>query len=388
MAKQTVLAGDTSRIEYVFIPDSSVTTGAGKTGLLFNTSSLVAYYIREGAAATVISLVTQTTTGAYSSGGFVEMDATNMPGIYRVDIPNAVFAAGVKKAVVMIKGAANAAPVALEYQLVAYNPNDAVRLGLTALPNATAGASGGVPLGDASGRVDIGKLLGTAWLTPGTAGTPDVNVKLWNALATVALPLVPATAGRSLVVDAAGLADANMVKMGPTGTGTAQTARDIGANVLLSPGTGTGQISLTAGAVLLQATQTGVTIPTVTSLTNAPTAGDFTATMKASIGTAVAASAVASVTGNVGGSVASVVGAVGSVTGAVGSIGTGGITTTSFAAGAINAAAIAAGAITNLKFAAGAIDATAIGATVFSADIKKMNGVTLNGNGGVTPWGP
>jgi len=39
--------------------------------------------------------------------------------------------------------------------------------------------------------------------------------------------LAPATAGRTLVVDASGLADANMVKAGPTGSGTAQTAGDI-----------------------------------------------------------------------------------------------------------------------------------------------------------------
>lgn len=50
---------------------------------------------------------------------------------------------------------------------------------------------------------NITKLLGTAWLTPGTAGTPDVNVKLWNALTTVELPLVPLTAGRKLDVTAA-----------------------------------------------------------------------------------------------------------------------------------------------------------------------------------------
>jgi hypothetical protein len=41
----------------------------------------------------------------------------------------------------------------------------------------------------------------------------------------------PATSGRSMVVDAAGLVDANTVKLGPTGTGTAQTARDVGGNV-------------------------------------------------------------------------------------------------------------------------------------------------------------
>lgn len=83
---------------------------------------------------------------------------------------------------------------------------------------------------------------------------------------------------------------------------------------------------------------TAGTITTTTNLTNAPTSGDFTATMKTSLNAATPASvtgAVGSVTGNVGGnvtgsvgsvagnvtgSVASVVGAVGSVTGAVGSV--------------------------------------------------------------------
>lgn len=79
------------------------------------------------------------------------------------------------------------------------------------------------------------------------------------------------------------------------------------------------------------ATPTNITagvITTVTNLTNAPTSGDLTATMKNSVTTAATAStpvaasvtgAVGSVTGNVGGNVtgtvASVVGAVGSVTG-------------------------------------------------------------------------
>lgn len=152
----------------------------------------------------------------------------------------------------------------------------------------------------------------------------------------------PATSGRSMVVDAAGLVDSNVVKIGPSGSGTAQTARDVGASVLLSAGTGTGQLDFTSGVVksnLAQILGTALTetagqiaaafkkffniatpastmdaltlVATATNLTNAPTAGDFTSTMKTSIGTAVAASAVASVTGNVGGNV---VGSVGSVT--------------------------------------------------------------------------
>lgn len=43
--------------------------------------------------------------------------------------------------------------------------------------------------------------------------------------------LKPTVAGRTLVVDANGLADANMVKAGPTGSGTAQTANDNGLDI-------------------------------------------------------------------------------------------------------------------------------------------------------------
>ena len=86
----------------------------------------------------------------------------------------------------------------------------------------------------------------------------------------------------------------------------------------------TGFLAATFPATVASTTNiVGGAITTVTNLTNAPTAGDFTATMKTSIGTAVAASAVASVTGNVGGNVA----------GSVGSIAAGGITTASFFAG-------------------------------------------------------
>lgn len=95
--------------------------------------------------------------------------------------------------------------------------------------------------------------------------------------------LRPATAGRTLVVDAAGLADANMVKSGPTGSGTAQTANDNGAdiNAIL---TDTAEIGA-AGAGL-----TAINLPNQTM------------------------DIVGDITGNLSGSVGSVTGAVGSVT--------------------------------------------------------------------------
>lgn len=40
--------------------------------------------------------------------------------------------------------------------------------------------------------------------------------------------LMPTTAARTVVIDVAGLADANIVKVGPTGSGVAQTAGDVG----------------------------------------------------------------------------------------------------------------------------------------------------------------
>lgn len=108
----------TSQILYVMITD---TTGAGKTGLTYATSGLVISYTREGAATVAVTKVTQTPTGAWSSGGFVEMDATNAPGLYRIDIPDAALAAGVKS--VTIAGAySGGAVISRTVQFLGYNP--------------------------------------------------------------------------------------------------------------------------------------------------------------------------------------------------------------------------------------------------------------------------
>lgn len=148
--------------------------------------------------------------------------------------------------------------------------------------------------------------------------------------------LAPATADRTIVVDASGraLSDVDTIKTqtvtcaaGVTvypAVGTTATVKSNHEIVYSTDFASNYSTSLDRWVVQLAgATHTSAVIPTVTTtttatnLTNAPTSGDFTATMKTSIGTAVAASAVASVTGNVGGNVA---GSVGSVTGAVGSV--------------------------------------------------------------------
>jgi hypothetical protein len=109
--------------------------------------------------------------------------------------------------------------------------------------------------------------------------------------------------------------------------GTTQTARDIGASVLLASGqkvdvdtiktnpvVNGGTVTFPTNSTLASTTNitagTITTATTATNLTNAPTAGDFTAAMKTSLNAATPASVI--------GAVGSVTGAVGSVTGNVG----------------------------------------------------------------------
>jgi hypothetical protein len=113
-----MIPGSTSQSVHVFIQDSTSTTGAGLTGLAYNTGSLTAYYSRTRGAATSITLATlAAANSAYSSGGFKEIETSNMPGLYRFDIPDACLASGVRAVTIMLKGAANMAPVTLEIDL-------------------------------------------------------------------------------------------------------------------------------------------------------------------------------------------------------------------------------------------------------------------------------
>jgi hypothetical protein len=71
------------------------------------------------------------------------VEATFAPGLYRVDWVDAAFAANVDKVLLSVI-ATGCHPAHQEVQLVSYDPDDAVRLGLTALPNAAAEAAGGL----------------------------------------------------------------------------------------------------------------------------------------------------------------------------------------------------------------------------------------------------
>jgi hypothetical protein len=90
-----IKAGTISYSEYVQL---------NATGISFNTPGITASYVRSGGARVGITLVSQTVSGIWTSGGFVEVDAVNMPGLYRIDIPDAAFVSGVNQVTLMIKG--------------------------------------------------------------------------------------------------------------------------------------------------------------------------------------------------------------------------------------------------------------------------------------------
>lgn len=324
MAKLSVKVGATSVSLAVFIQDSASTTGAGKSGLAFNTSSLTCYAVVPGSSSAAITLATlAAANSAWSSGGFKEIDATNMIGWYRFDIPNTNISTG-RSVGIHFQGASGMAPLPLEIELTGWDNQDAVRGGMTALPNAAAEAAGGLYTRGsgagqinqaANGQVDtnVARWLNTAVSTPTVAGVPNVNAKTWNDLATVALPLVPTTAGRTLDVSAGGEAGLDWANVGsPTTanglTGTTISTAQVVASVTGAVGSVTGAVGSVTGAVGSVAGNVGGNV--VGSV--ASVAGNVGGNVTGSVGSVVGA--VGSVAGNVGGNV---VGSVASVTAAV-----------------------------------------------------------------------
>jgi hypothetical protein len=166
MAKLSLKAGTTSQTLYVFLQDSASATGAGKTGLAFNTAGLTCYYVRPRAAAAAVTLATQTVTGAWSSGGFVEVDATNAPGLYRFDPPDAACAAGAADVVFFFKGT-GVAPLLAEVELTATDNQNATTGGLGNLDAAVSSRSSYAG-GDTAGTTTL-----LARLTSGRAANLD-----------------------------------------------------------------------------------------------------------------------------------------------------------------------------------------------------------------------
>jgi hypothetical protein len=93
----TIAPGSTSQ---------SIELYLGATGLTASTSGLSAYYNRTRSADVQITpLVARTIGQPWTSGGFAEVNPNTMPGVYRLDLPDAAVAAGADDVTVVVRGA-------------------------------------------------------------------------------------------------------------------------------------------------------------------------------------------------------------------------------------------------------------------------------------------
>lgn len=161
---RNVIAGQTDYTVLVRIVDS---TGQPITGL-DNTDIDLAYTRVETdndvTTADVSPASLSALTDAHSDWGFKEVSATDHPGVYRLDVADAVFAAGAWSAAVTLvdAGANDITPVSLLFDLTPV-PSNVTQISSVAV-------SGSVP------DVNVTKWYGQSVPAPGSSGVPKVDI--------------------------------------------------------------------------------------------------------------------------------------------------------------------------------------------------------------------
>lgn len=197
--------------------------GKGKTGLTISSTGLIISTIADNEATATVytaagsTIETITTLGTFATPTaakcrFKEIDATNHPGWYEIQLADARFAVSSSKSLgITISGVSGVLDCDVEIQLTAVDVDSAATF-MTGVNGLAPPTRWNLLSIDLSGRVDLGAISGSTTAT--SLGSNQL------------LPV-----------------DAKYVN------GTALTARDIGASVLISAGTGTGQLDVTSGVI-------------------------------------------------------------------------------------------------------------------------------------------
>lgn len=248
--KLQIVKGSTSQILTVFIQDDTATDGSG-LGSLIHTSSIAGGYVRTGGTGVALAVdedvATEGTYQAPSTAAHVRIGtpANMITGVYELHFHNDLFAAGADSIVIGLAGAADMAPLLIEIQLTDVNLNDGTRGGMTALPAAVAGASGGVFLGSTGGAVaatGLDLVLKTSTFALAVADA------IWDELLTGATHNAATSAGRRLreIAGAVALADGT-AQSGTNNTIVLEAGENANndwynhARIVLTGGTGAGQ---------------------------------------------------------------------------------------------------------------------------------------------------
>jgi hypothetical protein len=238
----------------LFLEFVGSTTGLPKTGIVY--TDVTGSYSRSRGARVAITMATlASASAAYSSGGFILVDDTNQPGVYRCDVPDGAFATGAFEVVITLK-AAGCRTVSRQVNLVDVNNQVAYA------PNAAADAAGGLPISDAGG-LDLDTLLAR------------LDAAITTRMASYAQPTgflaatFPATVGDATVANQSTIAGYIDTEVGAILTGLTSVVNDL--NVGAGAGARTITVTVNDGAAALQNAIVRMTegINTFASLTNA-----------------------------------------------------------------------------------------------------------------------
>jgi hypothetical protein len=126
----TMKAGTKSKLLLVYATSADGTSG--KTGLARNLSGGSAAYIREGDSAARDVPIVEGRVGEWGAGAFAEVDPELLPGVYQFGAPDKMIAEGSARAVLLIRFP-DTVIKPVEINLVAYDPQDAERIGVWSL---------------------------------------------------------------------------------------------------------------------------------------------------------------------------------------------------------------------------------------------------------------
>lgn len=123
--------GTQSKLLLIYALDATDSL-SGKTGLDAQSGDSSAAYLREGEAEVRRIPLACGKLGQYQVGSFVEVDSKLLPGVYQFGVPDEMLAEGAETVTLMLKfPGAVIEPISVP--LVAYDPQDSERLGMSAL---------------------------------------------------------------------------------------------------------------------------------------------------------------------------------------------------------------------------------------------------------------
>jgi hypothetical protein len=196
MAIVSRVVGTTSEYALVFIPDATVSTGAGLANI--QASNVRLSWSRAGMSATSSqTLVSTSAFGTWAVSAFAQADSVSSLGWYGVAIPNGVFVGG-RTAYVHLSFAPSMAPVPILYELTAagFDNQTAISTQASTMPVNTVQILGSTPVTSAAGTLksDVLTVLGS---TPVTTAA-GVLATAWDLSRTANLTSTIAATGMSL----------------------------------------------------------------------------------------------------------------------------------------------------------------------------------------------